>query len=80
MFRFGADLFNLSFTGSPGEFFLNPAEGTGIDDCRVVVLHIVFRPFSMIDPDSFADAVFNVGFVYDRIALVLFIGEDRLDG
>ena len=72
---FSAD---LAFAGAPCEFLLSPAEGSRVDNGRVAVFHIVFWAFAVVDSDLFADAVGNVGFVDDGIALILFIGENGL--
>lgn len=72
---FSAD---LAFAGAPCEFFLNSAEGSRVDDGRVTILYIVFRAFAVIYSDLLANAVGNIGFVDDGIALILFIGENGL--
>ena len=63
--------------GSPCQFLLDSAEGYCIDDGRMVILHIVFRTFSVIDHHLFRQAVLDVGFVDDGIALVFLIGVDQ---
>ena len=72
---FSAD---FAFAGAPCEFLLDSAEGSRVDNGRVAVFHIVFRAFAVVDSDLFADAVVDVGFVDDGIALILFIGENGL--
>lgn len=72
---FSAD---FAFAGAPCEFFLNSAEGSRVDDGRVTILYIVFRAFAVIYSDLLANAVGNIGFVDDGIALILFIGENGL--
>ena len=72
---FSAD---FAFAGAPCEFLLNSAEGGRVDNGRVAVFHILFREFTVIDSDLFADAVGNIGFVDDGIALILFLGEKGL--
>ena len=72
---FSAD---LAFAGAPCEFLLNSAKGSRVDDGRVTILYIVFRAFAVIYSDLLADAVGNIGFVDDGIALILFIGENGL--
>ena len=72
---FSAD---FAFAGAPCEFLLNSAEGSRVDDGRVTILYIVFRAFAVIYSDLLANAVGNIGFVDDGIALILFIGENGL--
>ena len=72
---FSAD---LAFAGAPREFLLSSAEGGRVDNGRVAVFHIVFRAFAVIYSDLLANAVGNIGFVDDGIALILFIGENGL--
>lgn len=73
---FGADLLDLSFTGAPFQFLLNSAEGSGVDDSRMIILHVVFLSFAVIDLDRFADAVCDISLIDDCIALILFIREN----
>lgn len=79
MLGLGTDLLGLGLAGSPCQFLLDSAEGYRIDDGRMVVLHIVFRTFSVIDHHLFGQAVLDVGLVDDGIALVFLVGEDGLD-
>lgn len=72
---FSAD---FAFAGAPREFLLSSAEGSRVDDGRVTILYIVFRAFAVIYSDLLANAVGNIGFVDDGIALILFIGENGL--
>ena len=65
---FSAD---LAFAGAPCEFLLNSAEGGRVDDGRVAVFHIVFRAFTVVDSDLFADAVGDVGLIDDGIAFAI---------
>ena len=72
---FSAD---LAFAGAPCEFLLNSAEGGRVDNGRVAVFHIVFRAFTVVDSDLFADAVGDVGLIDDGIAFVSLVGENGL--
>lgn len=73
---FGADLLDLSFSGAPFQFFLNSAEGAGVDDSRMIILHVVFLSFAVIDLDRFAYAVCDISLIDNCIALILFIREN----
>ncbi len=69
---------DLVFAGAPRELLLNSAEGSRVDDGRVAVFYIVFRAFTVVDSDLFADAVGDVGLIDDGIAFVSLIGENGL--
>ena len=73
---FGADLLDLSFTGAPFQFLLNSAEGSSVDDSRMIILHVVFLSFAVIDLDRFAYTVCDISLIDDCIALILFIREN----
>ncbi len=77
---FCSDLFDFRFAGSSCKFLLDSAEGSGINDCRMIVFYIVFRSLSVINLYFFADAVINISFVDNRISLVFLIRENGLDG
>ncbi len=77
LFGFRPDLFDFSLAGSLCSFLLYSAEGGGVDDSGMVVFHIVFLASSVVvDLHLFSETVGDVGFIYDRIALVSFIGEN----
>ena len=59
---------------------MDSAEHGRRDDCGVIVFHVVFRAFSVVDSYLLGDAVCDVGLVDDRIALIFFVGEDGLYG
>mgnify|MGYP007027004959 CR=1 FL=1 len=61
---FSAD---FAFAGAPCEFLLNSAEGGRVDNGRVTVFYIVFRAFTVVDSDLFADAVGDVGLIDDSV-------------
>lgn len=75
-----ADLLDLTLACPSCEFLLDSAEHSGRDDCGVIVFHVVFRAFSVVDSDLLGDTVGDVGLVDDRIALISFVGEDGLYG
>lgn len=72
---FSAD---LAFAGAPCELLLNSPEDGGVNNGGMVVLHIVFRAFAVVDSDLFADAVGDVGLIDDGIAFISLIGENGL--
>ena len=72
---FSAD---VAFAGAPCKFLLNSAEGSRVDDGRVAVFYIVFRAFTVVDYNLFADAVGDVGLIDDGIAFVSLVGENGL--
>ena len=49
LFRSSARLLDLAFGSTTGQFFLHSGEGSCIDDCRMIVLHIVLGPFPSVD-------------------------------
>ena len=75
-----ADLLDLALACPSCEFLLDSAEHSRRDDCGVIVFHVVFRAFSVVDSDLLGDAVCDVSLVDDRIALVPLVGEDGLYG
>ncbi len=46
----------------------------------MIIFHVVFWAFAVVDPDLFRQAVGDVGLVDDGIALVFFVGQNGLDG
>ncbi len=64
---FRANLLDFAFSVAPRQFLLHSAEGAGVNDGGMIVLDIVFRAFSVVDLDFFAEAIRNVGFVEDSI-------------
>ena len=66
-------MLDLGLAGAPCDFFLYSCKGACVDDCRVVVLNIVFVPLAVVCLDSLADAVGHIGFVYDGVAFVLLV-------
>ena len=71
-------LLDLAFTGTPCQFLLNTPKGGGIDNCRMIVLHVILGSgLSIITFDLLADAVYNIGFIEDGVAFVPFILQNR---
>lgn len=64
------------FFGAPFQFFLNSAEGAGVDDSRMIILHVVFLSLAVIDLDRFAYAVCDISLIDNCIVLILFIREN----
>ena len=73
-------MLDLRLAGAPCDFLLDSCEGACVNDCRVVVLNIVFVPFAVVCLNSLADAVGHIGFVYNGIALVFLVREDGANG
>ena len=73
-------MLDLRLAGAPCYFLLDSCEGACVDNRRVVVLNIVFGPLAVVCLDSLADAVGHIGFVYDGVAFVFLVCEDRANG
>ena len=48
----------------PCDFLLDSYEGACVDDCRVVILNIVFVPLAVVYLDPLADAVGHISVIY----------------
>lgn len=62
--RFSCLLFDLWLAGAPCDFLLDSCEGACVDDCRVIVLDIVFVPFAVVCLNSLADTVGHISVIY----------------
>lgn len=62
-------MLDLWLAGAPCDFLLDSCEGACVDDCRVIILDIVFVPFAVICLNSLADTVGHIGFVYNGTPL-----------
>lgn len=70
-----------SWKGSSAlDFCLDNSELPRLHNGGVAVFHIVLGYFSVIGDHLFRKEVDGVGFLKESIPLVLFIGEDTLDG
>ena len=54
----------LRLAGAPCDFLPDSCEGACVDDCRVVILDIVFVPFAVVCLDPLADAVGHISVIY----------------
>lgn len=79
LLRFCSDLLDLPLSIPPRHFFLHSAEGSGVDDGRMIVLDVVFRALSVIDHDLLGQAVSDIGLVENGVTLVFFVSEDRFN-
>ena len=61
-------------------FPLHHLEHFRVDDGFVVILDIVLRDFTLVDLGLLGQEIDGVAFLKERIALVLLIAEDTLDG
>lgn len=76
LFCFRSYLLDFPLSAPSCHFFLYSAEGSGVDDCRMIVLDIVFRTLTVVDHDLILQAVFDVSLVEDSVAFVFLVGED----
>ena len=63
-----------------GHFPLHHLEHFRVDDGFMVVLDIVLRDFAFVDLGLLGQEIDGVAFLKERIAFVLLIAEDALDG
>lgn len=61
LFCFRSDLLDFPLSAPSCHFFLYSAEGSGVDDCRMIVLDLVFRALAIIDHDLLGQAISDVG-------------------
>ncbi len=61
MLGFCADLLDLPFAGAPCKLLMDSSEGASVENRRVIVLYVVFRPLTVMDFDLLGSAVLSVG-------------------
>ena len=71
-------LFHFPLACAPCQFLLRSTKGGGVDNCRMIILHIILGArLSIVALDLLAQAVHNVGFIDDGVAFVSFVLQDR---
>ena len=66
--------------GPSGELPLDHLEGLRVDDCLVVVLHVVLWDLTLIGSHLLGQKVLAEGLLQQGIAFVLLVRQDALDG